>query len=299
MEKLSSKFDIKSDEKVLQEMEDALYNSPIALKYITKKLGLTEQQIKDNITKIYDFVTDVNYCEKCPGVRNCQKQNPYLCTKITYKNGIVDRIIEPCKKMFQQIEFEKQFIIRDFDDEWLEHGIKKLDQKQSKGRAKALQKYVKYKEGISDEWIYLLGNQNSGKTYVASQICVDLAKGKLGPICFIDSSKRFKDLLDKSYKEKDKFEEELNTLCTCPVLVIDDFGNGFYNDYIRDGILFNIISSRAKKRLFTIFTSSYSYEEIITILGTTKASSIKIKQIIDVIKHMSKEEINLGELSIY
>jgi DNA replication protein DnaC len=83
------------------------------------------------------------------------------------------------------------------------------------------------------------------------------------------------------------------------VLVIDDFGNGFYNDYIRDGILFPIISNRAKKRLFTIFTSSYSYDDIITILGTTKAGAIKMKQIVETIKNKAGIEINLGDFSIY
>ena len=299
MEKFSSKIILESDEKILKEMEDAFYSCPIAVKYICKKLGLTEEQIKQNITKIYDFVLDCNYCDKCPGVQNCKKDNPYLCTTITYTDGVVGRVMGPCKKMLQQIEFEKQFIIRDFNEEWLTHGIKKMDGKTSKGRGKALKKYIDFKEGKSDEWLYLVGNQNSGKTYVAAQICTDLAKSKLGPICFIDSSKRFKDLLDISYKEKDKFERNLDLLSNCPVLVIDDFGNGFYNDYIRDGILFNIVSNRAKKRLFTIFTSSYNYEDIVTILGTTKASAIKMKQIVELIKHMSKDEINLGELSIY
>ena len=299
MEKLNPKLDILSDENVLKEMEEAFYNCPTAVKYITKKLGISEEEIKANITKIYNFVLDINYCEHCPGVKACQKHNPYLCTNITYNNGIVDRVITPCKKMLQQIEFENQFKVRDFDEEWLTHSIKNLDNKAGKGRGKALKKYTDYKTGKSDEWIYLVGSTNSGKSYLASQICVDMAKGKLGPICFIDSSKRFKELLDMSYKVKDKFEEELHLYSSCPVLVIDDFGNGFYNDYIRDGILFTIISNRAKKRLFTIFTSSYTYDEIITILANNKAGELKIRQIMDTIRHMSKEEVSLGDLAIY
>jgi primosomal protein DnaI len=201
--------------------------------------------------------------------------------------------------MLQQIKFEKQFIVRDFDDTWLTHSIKQMDGKDNSGRKKAIKKYSEYKSGKSDDWIYLQGNSNSGKTYVASQICVDIARAEGGPICFIDSSKRFKELLDMSYKEKGKFDELLDRFSNCPVLVIDDFGNGFYNDYIRDGILFPIISNRAKKRLFTIFTSSYSYDDIITILGTTKAGAIKMKQIVETIKNKAGIEINLGDFSIY
>ena len=48
MEKLTSKFDIGSDEKVVKEMLDEYYNCPKAIKYLTK-LGVSDEQIKDNI----------------------------------------------------------------------------------------------------------------------------------------------------------------------------------------------------------------------------------------------------------
>ena len=298
MEKLTPKFYLGSDEKVLDEMMEKYLNCPKAIRYLTK-LGMSEEQVKKHITTIIDFVEDINYCENCRGVKECKKTTPLLCTTITYKNGVVDRHISPCKKMLEQIEFEKQFIVRDFDEDWLNHGVKKMDGKDTKGRGSAIKKYIDYKNGKSDDWIYLCGNQNSGKTYVAAQICVDLAKSKQGPICFLNSSVRFKELYDMSFKEKDKFQKTLNRYATCPVLVLDDFGNGYYNDYIRDGILFHIISERAKKRLFTIFTSSYNYEELLTVLATTKASTLKYSQIIEIIKRAAKNEINLGEFSIY
>lgn len=298
MEKLNPKIDLGSDPKVLDEMMDMYLNCPTAVKYLTK-LGLTEEVVRKNIATIIDFVQDINYCKKCPGVKECKKPSPLLCTTITYKNGFVDRFISPCSKVLQQIEFEKQFLVMDFDKEWLTHSIRKIDNSNSKERGKVIKKYVDYKEGKSDEWIYLTGTQNSGKTYLAAQICVDLAKGKQGPICFINTSRRFKELYDISFKEKDKFQKELNRYASCPVLVLDDFGNGYYNDYIRDGILFHIISERAKKRLFTIITSSYDYEDLLTVLASNKASALKYQQIIDMIKHSAKDEINLGDLSIY
>ena len=70
MEKLTSKFDIGSDEKVVKEMLDEYYNCPKAIKYLTK-LGISDEQIKDNIATIIDFVQDINYCEKCPGLKRC------------------------------------------------------------------------------------------------------------------------------------------------------------------------------------------------------------------------------------
>lgn len=298
MEKLNPKIDLGSNQEILDEMMEAYLNCPTAIKYLTK-LGLTEEVVRKNITTIIDFVLDINYCKNCPGVKECKKTSPLLCTTITYKNGVVDRFISPCSKVLQQIEFEKQFLVMDFDKEWLNHSIRKIDSSNTTGRARALKKYINYKEGKSDEWIYLQGSQNSGKTYLAAQICVDLAKSKQGPICFINASRRFKELYDLSFKEKDKFQRDLDRYASCPILVLDDFGNGYYNDYIRDGILFYIISERAKKRLFTIFTSSYNYNDLLTVLASSKAAALKYGQIIDMIKHTAKEEVSLGEISIY
>ena len=69
----------------------------------------------------------IKYCEKCPGVDKCQKSNPLFCTKITYKNGFVDREVSPCKKLFKRIQFQNQFLIRDFEDDYLDVKLKDVD----------------------------------------------------------------------------------------------------------------------------------------------------------------------------
>ena len=61
MEKLKVRnLDITSDDSLIQQMQEALYACPAALKYC-KELGMSEEVMKNNITKIYDFVRD-NFC---------------------------------------------------------------------------------------------------------------------------------------------------------------------------------------------------------------------------------------------
>ena len=116
---------------------------------------------------------------------------------------------------------------------------------------------------------------------------------------FINASKRFKELNDYNYKDSVKFDNFLRNYSTCPILIIDDFGNEVKNDVVRDGVLLQILNARASKRLFTIFTSDFSIDEIVDLYSTSKAATPRANQIGKIIKGFAKEEINLGDISLY
>ena len=80
---------------------------------------------------------------------------------------------------------------------------------------------------------------------------------------------------------------------------IDDFGNEFVNDFIRDTIIYPIISTRHNKNLMTIFTSDFTIDEIETLYSTSKAGQLRAKQICKIISTSVKKEIDLGTLAIY
>lgn len=299
MEKIKSGFRFEIDESLKQEMLEEYRNTPTAVKYV-KKLGITEEDIDKYIDRIYDFVCDVKYCENCPGIKACQKTNPLLCTKLVYVNGIVDRELTPCKNVLKKMEIEDQFRVIDFDREWLDVSIKDVDN--SSGRAQVVSKFKQFVSNKYDGWLYVTGGPNSGRTFLTAVLCNKLIAAKeLGPICFLNAPERIKQLSDFNYsKEKDKFDKTIELYSSVPVLVLDDFGNGFISDYIRDAIIQPILAKRAQKRLFTIFTSDYQIDEIGTLLTTNQnAGALRAEQIRKIIKNMCGKEINLGDLSIY
>lgn len=296
MERLKVDINFEEDKDILDKMKQAYLNCPTAIKYV-KSLGIPDEKIDDNITKIYDFVSDIDYCKNCPGIKKCKKNNPLLCSKITYEYGYVDRQLVPCKEFLKQLVFEKQFIIRDFDDSWLDTNIKDLDQ--TNPRKKAINQYAKFIKNDDKSWIFINGSINSGRSYLAATIAIDCARRNKGPLIFANCSKRFRELSDVYYKAKEKFQNELNKYCSCPILILDDFGNEFKNDLVRDAILFEIISARCNKNLFTIMTSDFSIDEIVELYSTTKPGTIRAKQIGKYLKATTKEEINLGDLPVY
>ena len=300
MEKLKIKnLSVQSDDTLIQQMKEALYACPSALKFL-KELGMSEEVMERNITKIYDFVRDINYCRKCPGIKKCKKDNAYVISKVTYSYGVVENQLVPCPEILKRVSFERQFLVRDFSDEWLD--VIMSDVNKSKSKTEAMEVYMKYLRNESTDWIYLNGGIGSGKSYFAAALSIDLAKRGLkgkSPICFINASQRFLELIDLNKQKSDEFKKKLELYSTVPVLVIDDFGHGLRNDFIRDAIINEIITTRCNKKLFTIITSNFSLDDIEVLYSTSNAGAIMSKQIVKTIKAMCKKEINLGDLKLY
>ena len=292
-------LDIKSDDSLIQQMKEALYACPSAIKYC-KELGMSEEVMENNITKIYDFVRDINYCRNCPGLKKCKKDNAYLNSKVTYANGIVETQLIPCRALLKRVSFERQFLVQDFPDDWLDVTMADIDK--SKNKRIAIETYSKYVKDEETNWIYLTGGIGSGKSYFATAMAIDLAKraikGKT-PICFINAAKRILELSDLNKQKSDDFKKKLELYSTVPVLVIDDFGHEFKNDFIRDAIVNEIITSRCNKKLFTIITSNFTLDEIEVLYSTNNAGAIMSKQIVKTIRAMCTKEVDLGDLKLY
>ena len=300
MEKLNTKnLKITSDENLIEQMKEALYACPSALKFCREQ-GMTDEVMDKNITKIYDFVRDINYCRKCPGIKKCKKDNAYVISKVTYSYGVVENQLIPCPEILKRVTFERQFLVRDFADEWLD--VIMSDINKSKEKTQAASNYMKYLRNEEYNWLYLTGGIGSGKSYLAAAMSIDLAKRGLkgkSPICFINASKRFLELSDLNKQKSDEFKKKLELYSTVPVLIIDDFGHEFKNDFIRDAIVNEIITTRCNKKLFTIFTSNFTLDEIKILYSTSNAGAIMSKQIVKTIRSMCKNEINLGDLKLY
>ena len=296
MEKLNRKTYYKPDPAIIDKMRMVYFNCKKAVTYV-KKLGIPDEMIDQYIDIFYDFAKDLNYCDRCPGIDDCGKENPLLCTKVTYTDGFVERQLTPCKKLLEKMHLKNQFIVKDFTDDWLSSELRKINQ--NAGRRQAVKKYVNYVKEGSTEWLYITGEQNTGRSYVAATLAIDAAKKDRGPVGFINCAKRFKQLSDMNFRNPDLYQKTISAYCSVPILVLDDFGNEYKNEFVRDGILFEILSKRASDKLFTIFTSDFTIEEIVTLYSTNKAATVRAKQIGKIITNNAKEEVNLGEISLY
>ena len=298
MERLKFTRELTIDQKIVQEMEESVFSNLVACKYC-HDLGMDDSVIRENVAKIFDFSEDQKNCKNCKGLKYCNKDPKYLVTNITYEKGVVDRNIIPCKKYLEQINFKKRFSLIDFSDEFFDtHISNDISNLQSKCKKDILKKYTATAiTRKSSEWIYIQGDMSTGKSYFAATLCVDAARNKLfDSISFIDVPERFKELSDLSFQKSPKFNDLLDKIKYSEMLVLDDFGNEFKSDFVRESILYPIISFRAKNKLFTIITSNYSIDDIATMYLTSKNSKPKVDQLKQSLLMLCKEEIKLPNL---
>ncbi|MCQ2802487.1 MAG: ATP-binding protein [Bacilli bacterium] len=293
MERLTVNSRFKDEDKVLKKMKADYLACPAAVKYINS-LNIPEEIVDKQIVKINDFVSDLNFCRHCPGVDKCDKDTPRLCTKIVYVDGVVERQVVPCKKYLELVKFKKQFLIRDFPEEWMSGTLKKIDN--SAPRAEAIKKYQNFFKNNEGESLYIVGEAGTGRSYLAANIALEIARDEKGPIAFIDVPSKFKEL---GSKKDEAFTSLIDKYLKVPVLVLDDLGNEYKSDYVRETILFPIINARSKAHLFTIITSDFSIDDICLMYQTNQASKPKVEQIKRIMKKTFGNEINLGSVSIY
>lgn len=300
MEKIKVNMLMNDDQNILEQMYQDYLNCPAAIKNL-KQIGVPGEKIRDNITKIYDFVADINYCHNCPGLAKCQKDKPGLVTRIVYKSGVVDRYLAPCKKMNEKMIFESNFIRHDFPDEWLDYKLKGNLDSNNNQRKEALKAFGNYiNKGIND-WMMFTGSQRTGRTFLAAMLAMEAVNHHRGPAIFADCSLRFRELNDLAFSDKARFNKQLEQYSNIPILVLDDFGNEFKNEYMRDTIVLPILLARSKKKLFTIITSDFSISELAALydLSKSKAGHIKSEQLERTLKASCPSVFNLGDLSIY
>lgn len=125
-----------------------------------------------------------------------------------------------------------------------------------------VQKYLDDFKSYSRKGIglYIYSNmKGSGKTRLASSIANELIDRQYS-VRFATSMEIF-DEIRKTFDNSHAYTESdvLNCITRCKVLVIDDFGMEFSNDW-RNEKLYTIINARYVNGLPTIYTSNYSVD---------------------------------------
>ncbi len=192
---------------------------------------------------------------------------------------------EETEKQKEARHLSENYYIRDFSDEWLDASLQSF----RTGREKELKKQIG--TSLKDpyrNWFYLYGDLGTGKSYAFAAFCNDLAR-KNKKVCFMNATKRFDEIKSLAIKNKETFDKVMKTLYNLDYLVIDDFGNEYKSDYVRDQIVMPLLIERAKNHKPTFFTSDYSLDEIEELYSTKYGTKILAKRLIKTIRDNLKD----------
>lgn len=193
---------------------------------------------------------------------------------------------EETPKQKEARHLAENYYIRDFPDEWLNSSLQSF----RTSREKELRKQIgaSLKDNFKN-WFYVYGDLGTGKSYALAAFCNDLArKGK--KVCFMNATKRFDELKGLAIKNKEDFLKMMKTLYNLDYLVIDDFGNEYKSDYVRDQIIMPILAERTKNHKATLFASDFSIDEIEELYSQKYGTKILAKKLVNLIRSNLRNE---------
>lgn len=281
----------------INELVEKLRNDIEVYEEIKRTLNPTLKTVRDNISKFIAFQEDYHYCKNCPGLENCRKDTPFLQLKLVDDNGIIERVFTPCDKVLKRIEIDSKYLYSDFPNEWKESTIKTLDK--TKERNLVLKIFSEHIQGSSHRWLYVKGPYRIGKSFLMATLLNDYVAIKKEQVAFINAGTRIKELTDLAFQDKDNFHKKIVELGHASLVVFDDFGNEYKNDFVRDTIVIPLLLERFKNNRLTYFTSDFSIDEITKLYETSPNASIRAKQLARILKEACEDEIDLRGLIIY
>ena len=255
----------------------------------------TRGELKRNISIIHAYKEEKDYCKKCPGFDKCDKRRPHYQTVLNYNGKFFNNYLTPCHLKIEDEKKDRLYLTRDFPKEWRDVSFDDLAPKPLlKAKKDAISRFIN-SQNNSRNWIYIYGNHLSGKSYLATYM-INTAT-TLGKTCaFLDFPNQLKRMSDLSYAYKEEAFELLKKYQEADVLVLDNFGDEYKNDYIRDNFTLPLLNERARNSRMTIFTSTFSYNEIRDMYITSLAGKAKAKQIENLLKEYCEEPFDISTL---
>lgn len=268
--------EIKSNEALLKELHD---------------LGIQDEEIPYYVPLLANYLDSKKVCEECQGLDACQSESFHMCRSLYISmSGRLSSRLGPCPKAMKEITKNSHFLYRDFDPSWNSLSAKALRNNRNKALFNSLIQIMK--KGAMKKWCYVHGDSGTGKSYFLAALTNDLAAKGI-EISFIDTNKRFDEMKSYSIKDKARFENMLSSLSQSEVLVLDGFGSEYRSDYVRDMILFPLLSNRSKNHAVTFFTSEFSLDEIEALYSKTRSDAILSHRLVELIHKNIDEEIAL------
>lgn len=263
-----------------------------------KPLHLTNKEVRDNVGKLHDYQEDFNTCRACPGFDKCPKKNKHISISVYKEGGYIETRSEPCEKLLKEIEIESKYLAKDFVPEWRNSRLKNLDL--SENRRPLIKEFVNITKGKSNKWLFVKGNHKVGKSFVLVTFANEFVELGLGKVAVINAAKQFKNLADIAYSDKEGFKSTIELLSTVPLLVIDEFGQEYKNEFIRDQIVIPVLNARAHSELPTFFSSEFTIKEMQQLYSIGKnGGAIRGKQLGSLLTDMCEKEYDLTGASIY
>lgn len=266
-----------------------LANSDETFKKLCNRLKCDEEILMKYTSKLTDSACELKNCSRCKGLSYCKN----AVKGHVYFPNVTKDFIEFSYKSCKYFKEKKKNNTIFFETPKMLMNASLSELITEKERANIL-KYIKdfLKKKVNGETVkglYLSGSFGSGKSYILSALLNELSLK--GYKCVNINYPLLLNKLKASFSDYN-YNDVMEEIMTCDVLLIDDIGAENNSPWSRDEVLGTILQYRMDSDLTTFFTSNFTINELETELSETNKGTdlIKARRIIERIKYLTVED---------
>lgn len=266
-----------------------LASSDETFKKLCNRLKCDEEILMKYTSKLTDSANELKNCSRCKGLSYCKN----AVKGHVYFPNVTKDFIEFSYKSCKYFKEKKKNNTIFFETPKMLMNASLSELITEKERANIL-KYIKdfLKKKVNGETVkglYLSGSFGSGKSYILSALLNELSLK--GYKCVNINYPLLLNKLKASFSDYN-YNDVMEEIMTCDVLLIDDIGAENNSPWSRDEVLGTILQYRMDSDLTTFFTSNFTINELETELSETNKGTdlIKARRIIERIKYLTVED---------
>ena len=266
-----------------------LASSDETFKKLCNRLKCDEEILMKYTSKLTDSANELKNCSRCKGLSYCKNAVKGHVYFPTVTKDFIEFSYKSCKyfkekKKNNTIFFETPKMLMNASLSEL------ITEKERANILKYIKDFLKKKvNGETVKGLYLSGSFGSGKSYILSALLNELSLK--GYKCVNINYPLLLNKLKASFSDYN-YNDVMEEIMTCDVLLIDDIGAENNSPWSRDEVLGTILQYRMDSDLTTFFTSNFTINELETELSETNKGTdlIKARRIIERIKYLTVED---------
>lgn len=266
-----------------------LANSDETFKKLCNRLKCDDEILMKYTSKLTDSACELKNCSRCKGLSYCKNAVKGHVYFPTVTKDFIEFSYKSCKyfkekKKNNTIFFETPKMLMNASLSEL------ITEKERANILKYIKDFLKKKvNGETVKGLYLSGSFGSGKSYILSALLNELSLK--GYKCVNINYPLLLSKLKASFSDYN-YNDVMEEIMTCDVLLIDDIGAENNSPWSRDEVLGTILQYRMDSDLTTFFTSNFTINELETELSETNKGTdlIKARRIIERIKYLTVED---------
>lgn len=258
-------------------------------KKLCNRLKCDDEILMKYTSKLTDSACELKNCSRCKGLSYCKNAVKGHVYFPTVTKDFIEFSYKSCKyfkekKKNNTIFFETPKMLMNASLSEL------ITEKERANILKYIKDFLKKKvNGETVKGLYLSGSFGSGKSYILSALLNELSLK--GYKCVNINYPLLLNKLKASFSDYN-YNDVMEEIMTCDVLLIDDIGAENNSPWSRDEVLGTILQYRMDSDLTTFFTSNFTINELETELSETNKGTdlIKARRIIERIKYLTVED---------